>query len=66
MCTDNPHRRFAGMSYRQASEEAERLLKRALRDGAWFELPEALIVLRSIMVRRQAGHSPETDEAALS
>lgn len=66
MREDNPHLRFAGMSYRQASEEAERLLKRALRDGAWFELPEALIVLRSIMARRQAGHSPETDQAALS
>ena len=56
--------RFAGMSYRQASEEAERLLKRALASGSWFDLPDQLVALRWIMDRRQAGRSPETDEAA--
>lgn len=59
------HLRYAGMSYRQASEEAARLLERAHRDGSWFALPEALVVLRTVMTRRQAGHSPDTDEASL-
>ncbi|MEE7491102.1 hypothetical protein [Methylobacterium oryzae] len=65
MPLDDQHLRYAGMSYRQASEEAERLLKRALASGSWFALPEALVVLRSVMDRRKAGHSPDTDEGAL-
>lgn len=41
--------RYAGMSYKQASLEAARLIAEAARTGTWFMLPEQLATLRNQM-----------------
>lgn len=47
--TDN----YQGMSYEQASREAARLMQRSVVTGSWFELPEQLMELRTIMQTHQ-------------
>jgi hypothetical protein len=42
---------YAGFSYQQASAEADKLLRDALKNGRWFDLPERLSDLRAIMHR---------------
>jgi hypothetical protein len=43
--------RYAGMSYEQASREAERLLKRAATNGNWHSIVDDLVFLRELMQR---------------
>jgi hypothetical protein len=45
---------YAGFDYQSASQEAVKLLKAAIESGRWFDLPERLADLRSIMNRSDA------------
>lgn len=45
---------YRGLSYGSASREALRLIARAAQTGSWFDIPEKLIELRTIMQGQMA------------
>jgi hypothetical protein len=42
---------YAGMSYEQASKEAQKLIKSAYNNGGWCAILDNLIELRSIIMK---------------